>query len=289
MLEKYKEEQPQIYQLLDNSIKLAKYSHGYLFDINNYDYANNFIKDFIKDILNDSNINKKIDDDILDEIKIIEPDGNIIKKEQILKLHEFIKTKPIIIKKKICIIKEAEKMNKYAVNSLLKVLEEPPKDCLFFLITNNTNKIPSTIPSRLQLIHLNKVNRVFNYLIEEFIENNQKKIDEIKEMIAFLSFIETNKIEQIFSSNYYINWFSKEDIIVFLDLIIFIYNKISIIKTTNQYYEDIDLIKDIININNKEQLIKKIKITIDLKSKIEYNMNDLLLRDYLIIKLKEVF
>lgn len=61
---------------------------------------------------------------------------------------------PIAGKYNIVLIPDAEKMNGYAANSLLKTLEEPATPTLFFLLTNNEEKILATIKSRVQTIHI---------------------------------------------------------------------------------------------------------------------------------------
>lgn len=53
---------------------------------------------------------------------------------------------------KIMIIWMVEKMNTIASNKLLKLLEEPPNQTIFFLIAENTESILTTILSRCQLI-----------------------------------------------------------------------------------------------------------------------------------------
>lgn len=49
---------------------------------------------------------------------------------------------------KVFVIKNVEEMSISAFNSLLKVLEEPPKSALFILTTKNKNSLPETIVSR---------------------------------------------------------------------------------------------------------------------------------------------
>ena len=46
-----------------------------------------------------------------------------------------------------------------AVNSLLKILEEPPEDTLLILLTDSINKLPSTILSRVQIITVENPNK----------------------------------------------------------------------------------------------------------------------------------
>lgn len=51
-------------------------------------------------------------------------------------------------KKKIYLIPRAQDMQASAQNALLKILEEPPEYCVFFLLTDNPEKLLSTIRSR---------------------------------------------------------------------------------------------------------------------------------------------
>ena len=54
--------------------------------------------------------------------------------------------------KKILIIWYPEKMNGAAANTILKVLEEPPSNTLYLMVTYNYEDLLPTIISRLQLI-----------------------------------------------------------------------------------------------------------------------------------------
>ena len=91
MLDDYKEGQPVAYNLLKNEIKNNHISHAYLFDENNYTKSFDMVKAFVKEIITNTleneeknNICRRIDDDMYPEIKIIMPDGMLIKKQQIL-------------------------------------------------------------------------------------------------------------------------------------------------------------------------------------------------------------
>lgn len=84
---------------------------------------------------------------------ILEPDGNLIKIEQIRNMQKKIQEKPIISKRKIYIINDADKMTKEAQNCLLKTLEEPPEYISIILIGNNESSFLPTIKSRCMIIH----------------------------------------------------------------------------------------------------------------------------------------
>lgn len=96
-------------------------------------------------ILNNSNPN----------IKVVYPDGNDIKKSQILELQDEFFHTSVNEAKRIYIISDASKLNKSSANTLLKFLEEPPKGVVAFLLTNNRHNIIRTIASRCISISLN--------------------------------------------------------------------------------------------------------------------------------------
>lgn len=55
------------------------------------------------------------------------------------------------------IIEQADYLSDAAANSLLKLLEEPPRKTLLFLIADSLTSLPPTIFSRCQIIHLSPV------------------------------------------------------------------------------------------------------------------------------------
>jgi DNA polymerase III subunit delta' len=85
---------------------------------------------------------------------------------------------------KIVIIWMVEAMGIAAANALLKILEEPPEKTLFFLITNGTDKLLTTIISRTQRI---AIRPLFDEEMQLFLINN-KSVDAARAaQIAFLS------------------------------------------------------------------------------------------------------
>ncbi|WP_448587396.1 DNA polymerase III subunit [Thermocrinis sp.] len=78
----------------------------------------------------------------------LKPEKTEIKVDQIRAVREFVFVKPALSRKKVVMVYNAEKMNPYAQNALLKVLEEPPEDTFFVLVSHNLNKILPTVKSR---------------------------------------------------------------------------------------------------------------------------------------------
>ena len=81
-----------------------------------------------------------------------------------------IQEKPIISKRKIYIINDADKMTKEAQNCLLKTLEEPPEYISIILIGNNESSFLPTIKSRCMIIHFEPLKNaeIKKYLQTEF-------------------------------------------------------------------------------------------------------------------------
>ncbi len=59
---------------------------------------------------------------------------------------------------KVCIVDTTEDLNISASNSLLKIIEEPPKNTLFILVSNNLQSILPTILSRCQKVGFQRLN-----------------------------------------------------------------------------------------------------------------------------------
>ncbi|HET8579383.1 MAG TPA: DNA polymerase III subunit delta' [Nitrospiraceae bacterium] len=85
---------------------------------------------------------------------LIEPDREQanpqIKIEQIRELESQIIYRPLVGRRKICIIDEADRLTLGAANALLKPLEEPPAQSLFLLVTSRPYALPATVRSRCQ-------------------------------------------------------------------------------------------------------------------------------------------
>lgn len=105
MLKQYLSKQPIPTKILLNSLKKNHLSHAYLFETNSCSYANKYILDFVKHLvcpnINDENhydcpICKTISEGNYPELKIINPDGQWIKKEQLQDLQKEFNTKATI-------------------------------------------------------------------------------------------------------------------------------------------------------------------------------------------------
>lgn len=84
------------------------------------------------------------------DVKVIQPEKNAIKVDVIRELLDYLSMRPYEGGKHIVIIEQADKMNDSAQNALLKTLENPVGDVMFFLLTDAPGGLLSTILSRCQ-------------------------------------------------------------------------------------------------------------------------------------------
>ena len=104
------------------------------------------------------------------------PDKKLIGISQIHELRSKLYESAFLGKNKVIIIPHLEKISLDGLNSLLKILEEPPKNTYFFLVSDFLNQVPMTIQSRCFDIKINLPN------LEESLEwlNGYPKEDAIK-------------------------------------------------------------------------------------------------------------
>ncbi len=91
------------------------------------------------------------------DVRLIEPDGQYIKIDQIRDVIEAVSYRSYSGGRKVWILRHADRMRDDAANSLLKVLEEPPADTVFLLAAENLYSMLPTVVSRCRLVRLNPV------------------------------------------------------------------------------------------------------------------------------------
>jgi DNA polymerase-3 subunit delta' len=77
--------------------------------------------------------------------------------------------------RRVVLIEPADQLNENASNALLKILEEPPEDTLFILVSSHTQKLIATIRSRCQLLELRgpTLNEATSFLKEHGIAQSE--------------------------------------------------------------------------------------------------------------------
>jgi len=138
---------------------------------------------------------REIDKEIFMDLKVLVPDGQFYKKDQISFLIEDNYKKPIKGKKKVNILTEAHRMNENSANAFLKVLEEPAGSNIFILLTSNMNALLPTIKSRCQILKFSMLSRaaIKNYLVERGVEPEKANL---------MSYLGQSNIEYVLSSDF---------------------------------------------------------------------------------------
>ena len=89
------------------------------------------------------------------DVRVVSPEKRSIGVDDIRGLIDYLALRPYEGGKHIAIIEEADKMTTSAQNALLKTLETPPGDTVFFLITDAPSALLPTILSRCQSLRFN--------------------------------------------------------------------------------------------------------------------------------------
>jgi DNA polymerase III subunit delta' len=86
------------------------------------------------------------------DVHMLAPEGAQILVDQVRTIRDEAYRSAFEGKTKVFIVEDAERMNVAAASALLKVLEEPPADVVFVLITGEPEELPPTIVSRCRRI-----------------------------------------------------------------------------------------------------------------------------------------
>lgn len=263
--------------IISKFVKKDKINHAYLIETN---FENKIIlaKELIKWIIQLDGDAKIEDLEKNSDLIIINSDTNSIKVEEIENLKEKFITKSTIGNKRFYIINDAEKMNDYASNKLLKFIEEPEGEIVAILLTSNKNNLLKTITSRCQII------RYFSY-INKFKELGQEyicslfdfvlNIEENKEKaIAFQNKIDIKKM----SDRVYLQEFLNNLLYIYDDAINY-----KIEKKITYFINNRKEIEFICNNNDINSIRIKINAIYEIINRLKYNPNIKLLIDKLII------
>ena len=183
-------------------------SHVFLIETNDKMAALQDIKDFVKVVncpedytpqCSKCNLCHLIATDQLPSLEIVIPDGQAIKKSQMEDLKQKFSSIPYLSRYNTYIIEDAEKFNASSANTMLKFIEEPERNILGFLITNNRENVISTIKSRCEIVKIfyEKENQGISERIYELAENYLYKIEvEKQQTIVYNKIVLDEKLER---------------------------------------------------------------------------------------------
>ena len=192
-----------------------KLSHAYLIEMEDSSTEFPLVLLFVKMILCPLEINKcdklncskcnvcrLIDEKNFPDFEIIEADGNQIKKNQLLELKDEFQKTSLIGKRRVYVIKDAEKLNPSSANTILKFLEEPEENIIAILLTRNRYQVLDTILSRCQILALNDASMVIRYddeivLFIKYLFNGKDLFIHYKEILENI-LVDKNKAKEVF-------------------------------------------------------------------------------------------
>ncbi|HET7656853.1 MAG TPA: DNA polymerase III subunit delta' [Bacillales bacterium] len=160
--ETLRNKQPNVVRILTNSFLKNRLAHAYLFEggkgTGKIEAAFLFAKRYFCESpegvepCNACGNCRRIDSGNHPDVHVIQPDGQSIKKGQIQDLIKEFSYRGVESRRKVYLLKHADKMTTQAANSLLKFLEEPGKMTVALLLTEQAQQMLPTILSRCQML-----------------------------------------------------------------------------------------------------------------------------------------
>ncbi len=273
-------EAEKIYSTIQCQMHNQMLSHAYLIETVNFHNMENVIKKIAKILLcskqgehdegTGCGICHLIDTNQCFDFKMIYPDGNFIKKEQLLEIKKLFKT-TTTSPYRIYVIFQADKLNSASANTILKFLEEPEQGIVAFLVADNRYQVLDTLVSRCQILTMTRtsVGEISDKTIEFFriITKNADFYLDFKELF-----------EQFFSD--------KEEAKILIQNLEELCHQLLLNKLMPSKYGFLP--KDDFAIISKDSIIKYIIILEEEKQKLYYNVNYRLWFSHLLIRFREV-
>lgn len=315
-----------IKEQLINSINNNKISHAYIFNGEEGIGKNTLVNSFIKALQCESSEKRpcevcntciKINSNNHPDIIRLTYEKHTISVDDIREqINNDIKIMPYESKYKIYIIDNANDMTEQAQNALLKTIEEPPEYVIIILISDNANKLLTTILSRCIIFDLKPLTNadVIAYLVKEYnIPNYMAQISasfsrgnigkaikyatsedffKIKdEVLHLLKYIDDMQIYEIIGGIKQLSA-DKLDIYDYIDLMILWYRDILMFKITKDintiiYKDEIRYISKQAVIRTYEGIENIIKAMDKAKIRLKANVNFEVTIELMLLTIKE--
>ena len=252
-----------------------KLAHAFLLESNDINRCYKDVLSFIKNICSNSSdvdINALIDSNNLPSLITIEPDGQFIKKEQILDMMERFSTKPVYTDFNIYVVLNAQRFNSSSANTLLKFLEEPEENILGIFITDNKETVINTVRSRCQ---------IFSVYYDSSIDDklNDEILTDVK---LYLNSIYKNKDDIVYNKTHISNLYSdRADWEIFFRTMLY-YLKDCIVSDRK---DKIELVKSV----SQDNLVNIIVYIEEIIKYIKSNCNMDLVLDKFVIEMRRYY
>ena len=229
-------------------------------------------KEYKENCEEECNICRLINNDSLPSLITISPEGQFIKKDQILDMMDKFSTKPVFTKFNMYVIREADRFNSSSANTLLKFLEEPEEDILGIFITNNKENVISTIRSRCQIFSCMYDTNIMESLDDEI----------LTDVKLYLNAIYKNKDDLLYNKTHMSSYYKER-----LQWEIFFNTMLYYLKDcyTSNRLDKIEMVKEV----SKDNLIKMVLLIETILKYIKSNGNIDLILDKFVIEMREYY
>lgn len=309
------EEQPILYQILIHCFQSKKIPHAFLLVGKNSSIAAHYIAKSIicdQDLLacNECNECRRINEHNYADLIYANGKEETIKKSRIEYIQEQFSKSSLEGKARIYLLENIENSTAEAMNSLLKILEEPTSGVYAIFTCQNLNRVLPTIQSRCQIIQLlpnskkmlieslkvRDISQDDIHVLSELFDTYdecEKYIDsdlfenlklEVYHFIEDLYFYRDNLIINV-QTHLLKNYKEKENIQLFLNMLVLGFKDLFHVKqniplTYSSFQSLYEKVED-----TNENIIKKIEIILDTEYLLETNANVMLLMDSMMYRI----
>lgn len=319
MKETLKTTQPIFYQILQKAFSQNKVPHAYLLcakkGINLHQVALYLVKSFIcdEDILACETCNdcRRIDEDNYIDFKHFDGKVESIKKRHIESIQDAFKKSAMEGKARVYLLENVDYATPEAMNSLLKLLEEPTPGIFAVLTCENKNRVLPTIQSRCQMIQFKAISQegLTSTLIQDGMKEEDAKIlsnifdsiDVIKEIessekymnlkVEAINFLEdyfTKKENLLINCQTHVfkNYNNRDDMQFFLDLLLVLFKDV-LYDAYGMPLAFCDHQSMVASYKaNKDQMIYILEMILKTKEAIKNNANLMLLMDAFVYEIQ---
>lgn len=318
--------QPVVMKQLQTIFEKNRMAHAYIFDGEKGTGKRDVMTFFVKLLLCESSIDnvpcetcrncRRVDSGNHPNIQQIEPDGNVIKIDQIRELISEMKMVGVEAGRKIYVIHHADKLNVASANMLLKFLEEPDGLVTAILLTEQIQAILPTIRSRCQHIKFAKLPRpiLMEYLAQNGVAHSMASTVSMvtneletaislakeeqfalmrKTVLKLIEIVQKNVHEAmlIVHDEWLPTFKEKEEMELALDLLLFGYRDIVAIKANPDAvitYPDLyQTFQEIALRTSYDRLSAQMQAILTARASLNRNMNRTLLMEQLMLNLQE--
>ena len=318
-----KSAQKEVVKILQNSMDRQRLSHAYIFEgeagTKKFDTALFFAARLLCEKTEDKPCGtchncRRIVHQTHPNLYIVRPTRRTILKESILALQEEFNKTAVEPGAKVYIIDQADTMNQYASNALLKFLEEPHPNLYAVLLTTDAQKLLPTIRSRSQLLHFHSLSEsiIIESLIKDGYEDKLARLaaassHTITEAEHFLSqpklFDYIDIVESLYEAmtnqQSLVIKFQEQSFDVMTEnvdflqcLSIMIHYQKDVIYGKMKHYKKIifkdqqSIIESVANQKSKAMLLEELEMMLTLKTKLSQYINERLAFDNLLLALE---